>query len=92
MLLAGAAFKVIAGLANTITVIRGIASGIGAIATASKGVAPVLGSIAGGLRGLAGAGAAFLASPLGKVFSAAGVVLGTSSFYRSDQPELGRDQ
>ncbi len=50
---------------------------VGSAASAATG--PVAGT-AGALRGLAGASAAFLASPLGKLFSAGSVFFGTTSF------------
>jgi L-aminopeptidase/D-esterase-like protein len=79
MLILGGTFKVIAGAANAITVVKGVSSGISAISKAASG-AGALNTVAAALRALAGAGAAFLASPLGKLVSGVGVILGTTSF------------
>jgi hypothetical protein len=79
MLVLGGALKTLALIGGTVNALRTLYGAITAV-KASSGAAAVVNSVAISLRGLAGAGAAFLASPFGKAFSLAGVVLGTTSF------------
>jgi|GEM_PF-5362449 hypothetical protein len=87
MLALSAAFKVIVGVSGAIKIVqalggafRGVAMAARGLSAAAPGASAAVGNVALALRGLAGAGAAFLASPFGKAFSAAGVLLGTTSF------------
>jgi hypothetical protein len=84
MLALGAAIKALSVVATTISAVRTLASAISGVATAVTGVPAALGSVAAALRGVAAAGAAFLASPLGKIFSGLAVEFGTTSFEPQD--------
>ena len=84
MLALGAAVKTLSMIATTVSAIRTLSSAIGAVAGATTGVPAALGGVAAALRGIAAAGTAFLASPFGKVMTAAGVFFGTTSFEPQD--------
>lgn len=64
MLIVGGAFKVIAGLANAVTVVRGVSSGLGAISRAAQKLVPALGEGSG------------IAGKFGLLFDATSKVLG----------------
>lgn len=76
MLIAGAAFKVIAGLANAVTVVKGIATGFSVAWSAGSKLLSVLGKGAGvaGKFGEVFEAASRVAGPLGIVASVLGVI------------------
>lgn len=84
LLIFGGALKALAIVSSTVGALRTLYTAVSGVRAAAASAAPAVGTVAGALRGLAGAGAAFLASPLGKIFSGAAVFFGTTSFMPQD--------
>ena len=94
ILIAGAAFKVIAGLAGTVTVVRGVASGLSAVSKAMLKLAPAIGEGSGiaGKFGLLFDATSKVAAPLAVVVGAIetlwGIIKDASKF--AQNPSAGQ--